>query len=981
MAILQVTDPAGNKATVKLPDEPVLIGRGHSCQVRFQDDMVSREHARIEPGEGSFVISDLQSGNGTFVNGGRIERHVLRSGDEISVSGFKLIFLPDSAASAAPAETPAAPPAAPPRPEPLPEAKPEPQATAKPDAPPEPKPEPPAAAKPAPPREAVVDERAVEMMKKATTAIRAEVGKIIVGQIEVLDQVLAAMLSRGHCLMVGVPGLAKTLMVRTISQVLDLDFKRVQFTPDLMPSDITGTDILEINEATGSKSFRFIQGPIFTNMLLADEINRTPPKTQAALLEAMQEYSLTAAGHTYELPAPFFVLATQNPLEQEGTYPLPEAQLDRFMFNVLVDYPSEDEEQLIVKRTTYRSMERPKKILGINDILMLQKIVWRVPVPDHVIRYATSLVRASRPGEGALDFINQRVQCGAGPRACQYLILGAKARSVIDGRLEATTDDVMACAIPVMRHRIFVNFNALSEGVTPTDVVRELVKTVEPPRDRTPIKRTYTAQAPILEKEMNLPADAPVEGKLDLDSIRRMRLASARICDEVQKVIIGQTAVLDEILMAMLSRGHCLMVGVPGLAKTLMVRTIAQVLDLAFKRVQFTPDLMPSDITGTDILEEDQKTGQKTFRFIQGPIFTNMLLADEINRTPPKTQAALLEAMQEYSVTASGKTYDLDLPFFVLATQNPLEQEGTYPLPEAQLDRFMFNIWVDYPAEADEQVIVRETTRLQKAQPQKVIGQAEILALQDIVRRVPVSDHVVKYATRLVRATRPETEGSPQFIRNWIYCGAGPRACQYLILGAKARAVLDGRANVSCNDVRSVALPVMRHRMFTNFNADSEGVSTSQIVQKLLEAVPEPGEKDYIPTPKRQEAVARKRPEAAVAYTSESADRRASARKAEKKIDVAPAAAAQIEPPRSERPEARGQRGEGKAEEAKPSGLVPPASGLGTPPPPPPRPAVGGATPPPPPKPGREEPPKEKEDSADERLARKARRFHRHFRR
>ncbi|MBM4038939.1 MAG: AAA family ATPase [Planctomycetes bacterium] len=340
-----------------------------------------------------------------------------------------------------------------------------------------------------------------------------------------------------------------------------------------------------------------------------------------------------------------------------------------------------------------------------------------------------------------------------------------------------------------------------------------------------------------------------------------MRVASAKIRDEVQKVIIGQTEVLDQIAMAMISRGHCLMVGVPGLAKTLTVRTIAQVLDLDFKRVQFTPDLMPSDITGTDILEEDEQTGEKSFRFIRGPIFTNMLLADEINRTPPKTQAALLEAMQEYSVTTSGKTYPLDLPFFVLATQNPLEQEGTYPLPEAQLDRFMFNVWVDYPAEADENVIVKETTRLAKLKPRKVLGKAEILALQDIVRRVPVSDHVVKYATRLVRATRPETPGSPPFIHDWVYCGAGPRACQYLILGAKARAVLDGRANVSCNDVRSVALPVMRHRMFTNFNADSEGVTTVEIIKRLLAAVGEPGEKDYVPAAKPREAP-RRRPEA-----------------------------------------------------------------------------------------------------------------------
>jgi MoxR-like ATPase len=314
---------------------------------------------------------------------------------------------------------------------------------------------------------------------------------------------------------------------------------------------------------------------------------------------------------------------------------------------------------------------------------------------------------------------------------------------------------------------------------------------------------------------------------------------------ETQKVIVGQADVLDQILMAILSRGHCLMVGVPGLAKTLIVRTLAQVLDLGFKRVQFTPDLMPSDITGTDILEEDEQTGAKTFRFIKGPIFTNVLLADEINRTPPKTQAALLEAMQEHSVTASGTTYTLTPPFFVLATQNPLEQEGTYPLPEAQLDRFMFHIQVDYPDEAEECSIVKETTKAGGERPRKVIGADEILHLQDVVERVPVSDHVIRYATRLVRATRPGESSAPGFIPEWLYCGAGPRACQYLILAAKARAALHGRCNVSCNDVRYAAVPVLRHRMFTNFNADSEGVTPVEIIAKLLEAVPEPGEKDY----------------------------------------------------------------------------------------------------------------------------------------
>jgi len=866
MPILRIRAGSGKELTYRLPNAPIQIGRSPSCQIRLADERVSRHHAQVEPVPEGFLLTDLGSGNGTFVNGERIERKLLAHGDQVTIAGVVFTFDTGERAEA-PAEAPAG----------------------------------------------GLDEQAVRKMKDATAAIRAEVSKVIVGQAEVLHQILSAMLARGHCLMVGVPGLAKTLIVRTIAQVLDLDFKRVQFTPDLMPSDITGTDILEVDEATGARNFRFIKGPIFTNMLLADEINRTPPKTQAALLEAMQEYSVTASGYTYEIEQPFFVLATQNPLEQEGTYPLPEAQLDRFMFNILVDYPTEPEEEAIIRRTTYRSMPTPQKVLSASDILALQKTVWRVPVSDHVIRYATALVRASRPGEGAPDFVNERVQCGAGPRACQYLILGAKARAVLDGRLEAAADDVKACAIPVMRHRIFVNFNALSEGISSTDIVRHLVKSVPPPADRAPITRVYQPSAPALEKQLGLPPDAPAKGKLDLESLRRMRVASARIRDEVQKVIIGQTEVLDQILMAMISRGHCLMIGVPGLAKTLMVRTIAQVLDLDFKRVQFTPDLMPSDITGTDILEEDEQTGEKTFRFIRGPIFTNILLADEINRTPPKTQAALLEAMQEYSVTASGKTYPLDLPFFVLATQNPLEQEGTYPLPEAQLDRFMFNVWVDYPSEADENVIVKATTQLARQSPRKVLGKPEILALQDIVRRVPVSDHIVKYATRLARATRPQTPGSPKFISDWIYCGAGPRACQYLILGAKARAVLDGRANVSCNDVRAAALPVLRHRMFTNFNADSEGVTTVEIIRRLLEAVPEPGEKDYVPAGKPRAAAPRKRPEAAMAYTpqeppaakvapatdteapTEAQAPPAPAAPAEPKIKAAPAAAAKLD--------------------------------------------------------------------------------------
>ena len=314
---------------------------------------------------------------------------------------------------------------------------------------------------------------------------------------------------------------------------------------------------------------------------------------------------------------------------------------------------------------------------------------------------------------------------------------------------------------------------------------------------------------------------------------------------EFRQVIIGQQQVLNQLLIALFANGHCLMIGLPGLAKTLMVSTLAQILDLRFKRIQFTPDLMPSDIIGSDVLEVDEDSGKKTFRFIHGPIFTNMLLADEINRTPPKTQAALLEAMQERQVTASNQRFPLPRPFFVLATQNPLEQEGTYPLPEAQLDRFMFNIMVEYPAEAEEEQIVHETTRKKDVTLRKVLSGASLLELQDLTRELPVSAHVVKYATRLVRATRPKDPNAPKYIRDYVSCGAGPRAAQFLILGAKARAVLEGRLNVSCDDVRALAPPVLRHRLFTSFTADSEGIAPDDLIQRLLLNVPEPSAEDY----------------------------------------------------------------------------------------------------------------------------------------
>jgi len=333
----------------------------------------------------------------------------------------------------------------------------------------------------------------------------------------------------------------------------------------------------------------------------------------------------------------------------------------------------------------------------------------------------------------------------------------------------------------------------------------------------------------------------------DLEMVRRMREQTERIRLEVGKVIVGQREVIDQVLMCLIAGGHALLIGLPGMAKTLLVRTMAQVLDLKFKRVQFTPDLMPTDIIGTDVLETDLATGQKEFRFLPGPIFCNLLLADEINRTPPKTQAALLEAMQEKEVTAGNISYKLDEPFFVLATQNPIEQEGTYPLPEAQLDRFMFNIMVDYPAPHEEEEILRATTTSRRADPKPVLSQSEILQLQEVVRKIPVSDHVIKYVTRLVGSTRPGNDNAPEVTREFVSTGAGPRAGQFLILAAKATAILEGRIHVSCKDIRRAAYPVLRHRILTNFAADSEGMTSLDIVRQLVEEVPEPGAEDYPP--------------------------------------------------------------------------------------------------------------------------------------
>jgi MoxR-like ATPase len=322
----------------------------------------------------------------------------------------------------------------------------------------------------------------------------------------------------------------------------------------------------------------------------------------------------------------------------------------------------------------------------------------------------------------------------------------------------------------------------------------------------------------------------------DLESVQRLNQARERIMAELRKAIVGQDAVIEQLLTALFAGGHVLLVGVPGLAKTLLISSLARVLDLKFNRIQFTPDLMPSDITGTDVLEEDATSGRRVMRFIHGPVFANVVLADEINRTPPKTQAALLQAMQEKEVTAGGQTMALELPFFVLATQNPIELEGTYPLPEAQLDRFMFNVRVDYPSQSEEEQIVSSTTSSYVPKLERVLDAAAIIELQQLVRRVPVTDHVVRYAVRLARATRGG-DGAPEFVKQWVSWGAGPRASQFLVLGAKTRAVLHGRFAPGIEDVRAVALSVLRHRVVTNFTAEAEGVKPDRIVADLVAGV------------------------------------------------------------------------------------------------------------------------------------------------
>ncbi len=390
---------------------------------------------------------------------------------------------------------------------------------------------------------------------------------------------------------------------------------------------------------------------------------------------------------------------------------------------------------------------------------------------------------------------------------------------------DVAKSQVRLCRLPVRSRKI----------VQPTDqhhqpgIVTVSIDEAVPPEDILPDDDDGEVASPEMDLDVR---------EREAQAIKGLQTAYKRMRSEIGKVIIGQQDIVDQLLVSLFSRGHCLLVGVPGLAKTLLVSTISQILQLSFRRIQFTPDLMPSDITGTDVLQDDPETGRRTFQFMQGPLFTNILLADEINRTPPKTQAALLEAMQERHVTVGSSTYRLPQPFFVLATQNPIEQEGTYALPEAQLDRFMFNIVVKYPSAAEELRILKQTTGSGEPVLEPALTASQILALQEVVRRVPVAEHVFVYARDLVRATRPDEEEAPKFVREYISWGAGPRAGQYLIIGAKARAILEGRFHVSTEDVKAVAHAVLRHRIVTNFHADSETVTPDDVIDMLLRKIP-----------------------------------------------------------------------------------------------------------------------------------------------
>ena len=455
-------------------DAPIVFGRAEGVDLLVPDPMMSGTHAEISCVNGIWTIRDLDSSNGTVVNGNPISTHVLVTGDSVEMGDSLFRYKADGESRKKAPSTKA-------EPEPEKEEAPAPK-------PPEPRLE----KAPPPPKQkshrrkevkaSPEDVERVLQMRKKTDAIRNEVGKTIVGQLEVVDQVLMCLIAGGHGLLIGLPGMAKTLLVRTMARVLDMGFKRIQFTPDLMPTDITGTEVLVTDEQTGEKQFRFIHGPIFCNLLLADEINRTPPKTQAALLEAMQEKMVTAGNVTYELDPPFFVLATQNPIEQEGTYLLPEAQLDRFMFNIWVDYPQKEEEVEIVGATTAGGLMEPDQVLTKEDVIELQRIVKQIPVSEHVVRYVIELVRATRPAnEDSPEVTKKYVSTGAGPRAGQYLVLAGKARAALEGRIHVSCADIRGAAVPVLRHRILTNFAADSEGLTSMDIVNKLLEEVKEP--------------------------------------------------------------------------------------------------------------------------------------------------------------------------------------------------------------------------------------------------------------------------------------------------------------------------------------------------------------------------------------------------------------------------------------------------------------------------------------------------------------------
>lgn len=470
MAKINIHIEAEPVQEIELKNDELVIGRRKDCHFVLHDDLASGHHARFHREGGEWTLTDLNSTNGTYLNNQPLTSAALKDGDVIAIGKVKIVFSDDGAADV-PSKSPGFARASP-------EAKASPRQAGASIGGPKEHPG-------AKPETSEADLALVEQMSRNTDAIRREVAKVIVGQREVLDQVLMCMIAGGHALLVGLPGMAKTMMVSTIAKVLDMHFKRIQFTPDLMPTDITGTEILETNRETNEKEFRFVRGPIFCNLLLADEINRTPPKTQAALLEAMQEKRVTVGNTTYNLDAPFFVLATQNPIEQEGTYPLPEAQMDRFMFNIWVDYPHEHEEEQVVANTTVSSMEQPGKVLGKEQVIQLQQVVRKIPVSEHIIKYAIHLVRASRPrNEVVPPFVKEYVHIGAGPRAGQYLILAAKAKAVLEGRIHVSCKDIKSAAIPVMRHRIYTNFAADSEGLTSIDIINKLIEAVEEPNEK-----------------------------------------------------------------------------------------------------------------------------------------------------------------------------------------------------------------------------------------------------------------------------------------------------------------------------------------------------------------------------------------------------------------------------------------------------------------------------------------------------------------